>query len=283
MNFRDSLRVLGYVLMFFLSQLIGGVVSVVMWLMQSDLIHEIVNDPSWAEKHADDILDVMINDGLFATMPEGLLISSLLVIVVFWFTRWAERDVLRPTAKGCLWALAVMIPTCISVDIITELAHLGKNENSAMLEKVLLSMMESPLGILDIAVIGPIAEELLFRSAIMGYMMKKIGSTRNGVMWSIAVSAFLFGALHGNPAQSYGAMVFGVVFGIVYWRTGSVIPCILMHILNNSLAVLLTLVCGSEMTMVDLFGGQFGAIMVCTVSMGVIFVLLTRNAYSPKY
>jgi membrane protease YdiL (CAAX protease family) len=43
-----------------------------------------------------------------------------------------------------------------------------------------------------------------------------------------------------NPAQVLFAFLLGVVFGWIYYKTGSLIPVILMHIVNNSFSTFLS-------------------------------------------
>lgn len=53
------------------------------------------------------------------------------------------------------------------------------------------------------------------------------------------VSALIFGIVHGNPVQMFFASILGLVLGWVYYRTGSLLPCMLMHFINNGTSVLL--------------------------------------------
>lgn len=90
-------------------------------------------------------------------------------------------------------------------------------------------------GILAIAIVGPIAEELLFRGAITEILLRKYSPTK-----AILISSLLFGVCHINPAQMLPAFLIGILLSWVYYKTGSLIPCIVMHVLNNSLSVYLS-------------------------------------------
>lgn len=91
-------------------------------------------------------------------------------------------------------------------------------------------------GILAIAIVGPVLEELLFRGAITQALLQECSPTK-----AILISALLFGVFHINPAQILPAFLIGILFAWIYYRTRSLIPCILMHVLNNSLSVYLSL------------------------------------------
>lgn len=56
-----------------------------------------------------------------------------------------------------------------------------------------------------------------------------------------------FGVVHGNWVQAPFAFVTGLALGWMYYRTGSLLPGILMHFVNNSAAVLSFLLADARM------------------------------------
>lgn len=92
------------------------------------------------------------------------------------------------------------------------------------------------LGILCVAMLGPILEELLFRGAVTKVLLKKYNP-----LTAILISGLIFGIFHMNPAQVVGATLIGFILAWIYYKTHSLIPCILIHIMNNSLSVYLAL------------------------------------------
>lgn len=98
-----------------------------------------------------------------------------------------------------------------------------------------IPMPENPLyltlTILSISIIGPVAEEFIFRGVLLKRMIKKTS------MWSgILISSILFGILHPDI---FGALVFGIVASLLYLKTNNLFIPILFHIINNSIVVLL--------------------------------------------
>ena len=57
---------------------------------------------------------------------------------------------------------------------------------------------------------------------------------------AIIVAALVFGIFHWNPVQVVYATLLGVIFGWIYYRTGSLLSVIVGHILNNTFAVIST-------------------------------------------
>jgi membrane protease YdiL (CAAX protease family) len=86
-----------------------------------------------------------------------------------------------------------------------------------------------------VTLIAPVAEEFLFR----GYIFTALRGWA-GVWGAAVIDGVLFGAIHLDPDRPVGFLVplavFGFVLCIIYWRTGSLLPCIALHSINNSLA-----------------------------------------------
>ncbi|NNF01654.1 MAG: CPBP family intramembrane metalloprotease, partial [Bacteroidia bacterium] len=91
------------------------------------------------------------------------------------------------------------------------------------------------LNLIMIAIIPAIGEELLFR----GIIQRWLGSWLENIHVSIIITAAIFSAVH---FQFYGfipRMVFGILFGYMYYWSGSLWLPIVAHLVNNSTAVLL--------------------------------------------
>lgn len=80
-----------------------------------------------------------------------------------------------------------------------------------------------------LVVIAPIAEECIFR----GLVLKALAPYGKGL--AVVTSALLFGFMHGNLSQLVTAFVTGLVFAAVDVKCRSIIPSVVMHMLNNLL------------------------------------------------
>ena len=85
---------------------------------------------------------------------------------------------------------------------------------------------------LTLCVMPAVAEELLFRGAFQG-LMRPCGSAA-----AIFAPALLFGVLHLDLAQGLTAFACGVFLGWLAERSGSILPGMLLHLVNNALAFL---------------------------------------------
>jgi len=85
---------------------------------------------------------------------------------------------------------------------------------------------------LAISLVPGVAEELFFRGVVQRSLVARIGAPAG-----IGLSSLIFGAFHLEPAQAIGAAIVGVPLGFLVWRTGSLIPAMLAHAVNNALAL----------------------------------------------
>lgn len=83
------------------------------------------------------------------------------------------------------------------------------------------------------AIFGPVIEEIFFRGVMYNAIKRKIG-----IFWGIFITSVLFSFLHTH-AMTYFLVGFvpiailGAVLAYLYEKTGSLIPSITLHILNN--------------------------------------------------
>lgn len=118
---------------------------------------------------------------------------------------------------------------------------------------------------LALCVMPAIAEELLFRGAFQG-LMRPCGSAA-----AIFAPALLFSVLHLDLAQGLTAFACGVFLGWLAERSGSILPGMLLHLVNNALAFLtiyLRYYAPAEVSFgvelfILLFFPAFGAWMIC--------------------
>lgn len=184
------------------------------------------------------------------------LLNSVVVGAVFMALRWSPFS--RSYMQKRPWA--VLIWTALlalgSIPLADALSSLTNVKMPAEELQLLTTLVTHPWGWIAVGVLVPIAEEMVFRGAILRTLL-----TLCGHRWrwgAIVLSALLFGLAHGNMAQLLNATLLGCLLGWLYYRSGSIAPGIVFHMVNNSVAVLLVrLMPGSaDMQLVDLFAGD---------------------------
>lgn len=175
-----------------------------------------------------------------------------------------------------LMALVAAFSGAFAGDLLVEITNMPNFIEDTMMDQLAYSFW----GILAVAIVGPIAEELVFREGVCGYL------ARNGAKpWkAIWVSAVLFGIVHMNPAQVVVAMIIGFILGVIYIKTGNVVLTTIIHILNNSIAIIQMNVMGEkakDFSMVEWVGGNTIAIICIIVGLALCGYLLKSLYLSP--
>jgi len=118
--------------------------------------------------------------------------------------------------------------------VIVRLALLEDSTLGAIDELVREASPSAPLLVLLAVGLAPaLGEELLFR----GLLLRVFALRFTGAV-AVLASAVLFGAAHLDAVQGTAALFLGAYLGAVTWRAGSLVPAILCHAANNSVAVL---------------------------------------------
>ena len=169
----------------------------------------------------------------------GLFLSSLTMLLFIHFTGLyrLRRDLLHSIApRTLLLSTLLVFSAMFALNIFVQWFPLENNMSDTF-----LGLSRNAVGIMGLAFFGPLLEEVLFRGAIQGLLMRYFGRP-----WpAIVVAALVFGVFHMNPVQIVYATLLGIVLGWIYYRTGSLLSVIVGHVLNNSLAVVTTVAFGA--------------------------------------
>jgi uncharacterized protein len=92
-----------------------------------------------------------------------------------------------------------------------------------------------PIQVLLIVIAAPIGEEVCFRGMLFGGLRERLPR-----LGAALLSGLIFGGLHAISGIEAvpPLVVFGFLLALLYEKTGSVIPGILLHVLNNCAALL---------------------------------------------
>lgn len=115
-----------------------------------------------------------------------------------------------------LYALSWAAPGFVERDL------LGPDEPSLLRGRPLLLALDAAV----VVVLGPVAEELFFRGALLARWSARWGARR-----ALLASAALFAALHADPV---GAFVFAVCMALLFRKTGTLLVPMACHVLHNA-------------------------------------------------
>ena len=181
--------------------------------------------------------------------------SSVITLIIFLKTKWTPltRGYLLSKPWGTLlWVALFSLGTIIPLSFLYEQLGIEMDENT---QQIITSMMKEPWGYVAVGILAPLAEEVVFRGAILRTLLGIMSKKNHWV--AIIISAALFGLAHFNAAQFINALLMGLLLGWMYYRTGSLVPGILLHWINNTMAYVLTnIMPQSDGKLIDLFHGD---------------------------
>lgn len=241
-----TLDILLFVVIFFLIQYIFvvGVGVIGMW------------QGGWAWNA---IGDAFVNGGFQLNgkmLVVATVLSSVFTLSLFIAVKWA------PVSKNWLkthpwtvliWAALAAIGTILPSQWIVEQMEMTMPAGT---EKLFEEIMGEPTGYLAIGILAPLAEELVFRGAILRKLLNAFGEKWHWI--AIVISAVIFGAVHGNIPQFVHAFAIGLLIGWMYYRTHSIIPGVLFHWVNNTIAYVMfnAMPQMADGKLIDLFHGD---------------------------
>lgn len=181
--------------------------------------------------------------------------SNVITLVVFLKAKWTPLTrtyLLSKPWAALLWVAIFTLGLIIPLEYTYELLDIKMDPDT---ERIFASLMKEPWGYVAVGILAPLAEEVVFRGAILRTLLDMMSKKNHWV--AIMLSAVLFGVAHGNMAQFVNALLMGLLLGWMYYRTKSLVPGILMHWVNNTMAyVLSNLLPQSGGKLIDLFQGD---------------------------
>lgn len=187
-------------------------------------------------------------------------VSSVLAIALFAWRRYApiSRNYLASHPWTVLiWVVLLALGTIIPSEWIDEKVGLALPD---AMTKMFAGIMSERWGYLAIGILAPLAEEIVFRGAILRTLLKIFDKRLHWL--PIIISALLFGLVHGNLAQFSHAFVIGLLLGWMYYRTDSIVPGIVLHWVNNTAAFVVynLMPAAEDAKLIDIFGGNERAV-----------------------
>ena len=135
-----------------------------------------------------------------------------------------------------------------------------------------LSTASPVLMILAVCIVGPIAEELVFRGMIFGKLRRAFS------FWPAAIiSGIMFGVFHMNIMQGVYASVLGVLLVYVYEKTQTIFGSIFFHIVFNASSYITDFVNSGIQSVVPSETVYSAGLILFSILSGIIVILLARK------
>ena len=202
---------------------------------------------------------VMNATGMIITMA----VFSVLTMVIFLWAKWSvvSRHWVRTRPWFVLfWCVMAALGALVPSAWLQEQMPMLPNIVEAEFEMI----MQNRWGYLVVGLLAPLVEEMVFRGAILRSLLR----WKENPWVGIVISALLFALIHMNPAQMPHAFLIGLLLGWMYYRTDSIVPGVVYHWVNNTVAyILYNIYPTPDLTLVELFGSEQKVLMALGCSL----------------
>ncbi len=145
-------------------------------------------------------------------------------------TGWSLRGEASDVPLGVFSGVLLQIPLLIIVLVIIQ-AVFGEIEQSGRalaLVDMADTWPEVAILVLFVGVGAPVVEELFYRGLVQTWFVDRLGP-----VVGIGISSLIFGAVHLSLIELAPLTVVGMVLGLLYWKTGRLLPAIIAHMTFN--------------------------------------------------
>lgn len=140
----------------------------------------------------------------------------------------------RPTARALAGGTLIGASFwCISMWVLVPLVDADERELEALEELFFGDQVSIWLLLIAIAVVPAVCEEILVRGVVARSLRQRLG-----MVSAIALSGLLFGLMHMSLARLLPTAALGMVLAYVTLASGSVVPAMVAHGLNNAIVLL---------------------------------------------
>ncbi|TKI15943.1 CPBP family intramembrane metalloprotease [Bacillus cereus] len=198
------------------------------------------------------VLGIMFLEAMFVALAAGIytevyyvLIIDAILIMIFIFLYKPVRNYISyiwdlsvlKKPKTCVYLLIGFLVIALSQHVILYL--LGFESTEQQRDQLGVTTLKGDffqcaLYILSVAIITPIKEEVLYRGILYRFFEGKYN-----FIIGMLISSGVFGLVHGGFPIT--ASIAGMVFAILYKKTQSIFPSMVLHILWNFRICVLTI------------------------------------------
>ena len=132
--------------------------------------------------------------------------------------------------------------------------------------------------ILFAVLFAPVLEEIIFRGIIMKGLLNKGLKPKSAII----ISAVVFGIVHQNPWQFVGAVLFGSVLGLGYYKTKSLLLSVFFHAFYNLVSSVLIFY-GKTESFADAFNVSEWLLLALGIILFTTFYILFTKKYRVHY
>lgn len=244
-SFFESLlyMLIGYAVQITVAVIGGSIVSVIYFSKQ---------DLSQIDLNGAEQMTAVTNE-IMKNMNPILLVSSIVTVLTFMLIFKSRKkklwkEIQLKNTKVINYGIALILGVSVwlfNMGFVSILSMSGLFQSSFDAMEESLSFVGSSnvlVSILVVGIVAPFTEELIFRGVILKTLNRSMSVTA-----AIIIQGVLFGVYHMNLVQGLYATLLGILFGYVTYKTKSLWPAIIMHMVNNTVSTIAPSVVGENL------------------------------------
>ena len=184
-------------------------------------------------------LDIFISSNINAIQFFKVFLFILVIYSISFLKKKSlleKIDIKKINIKDIFVAFHIFLALNFIMNVFLSLnifSNLREAHESTVVVNSLLNGESFWLILLSVGILGPIAEEILFRGLILNKLL-----TSMNIKKAILIQAILFGIAHEDSFQMIYAFIFALFYGIVSYSFKSIVPAIIMHMYSNSITII---------------------------------------------
>ena len=246
-----------------------------------------VNDMSFSEYMNTNSVAKYINDSAIA--PSITLLSYLFSNLLAFFVgmkliKQKPMSLFKTTGYGWKHLIGYFFIVCfmqvVAVYIVDFISSLMPNADVVGTSDTLFSYASDKslaVSLMYACIVAPITEELFYR----GFVMKAF--SRVSQRFGIIMSALFFALGHGNISQFCLTLLMGLFMGYIDIKHNSVIPTIIVHLANNVMVSVRSVVEMYASDVLDMYDIIYSYALIAAAATGLVLLIIfcKRNTF-PK-
>ncbi|MEG2786847.1 MAG: ABC transporter permease subunit/CPBP intramembrane protease [Romboutsia sp.] len=174
----------------------------------------------------------------------GLALTQVMIIALPLIFAWYIKSDFKktfsikvPSVSHVLGGIILWVGTFIVVNLITQVILFLFPQNMQVVEGLneVLKVDNGLVNLIVVAVMPAICEEFFFRGFVFNSFSQS--KAKKAQMWAVICSGVLFGFMHIDFIRVIPTSILGIALGYAVWKSGSIFIPMIMHFLNNAVAV----------------------------------------------
>jgi membrane protease YdiL (CAAX protease family) len=184
---------------------------------------------------------------IFSTLVEGAFLIAPFYFAIRAFREMQQRRGLALRALGfrsfnvvnALSWIVVLFLAFYAINVFYQYLitawHLNLQTNDRLiLERSKVAPLTTYATLIASVLVAPFCEEVFFRGFVFMGLVRGMS-----LGWAIVLSALIFAVAHADPGSFAVLFFIGLALAFIRWRTRSIWPGIMLHLLNNGIGAIL--------------------------------------------